>query len=364
MLATPAIMLSHKIQLQPTVKQEIYLSKACGIARFTWNWALNEWDSQYQAGLKPSGMFLKSKFNALKQEHFPWIYEVTKYACQQPFIHLQTAFRNFFSKRASYPKFKKKGIHDSFYVGNDQIKITDNYLKLPKLEYIKMRERLRFAGKIMSVTISRIADKWFAAIQVKLESVFTDICENQASVGIDLGIKSLAVLSNGEVVEGSKSLKKNLKKLKKLQRQMSRKKKGSKNRNKLRIKVARLHYRIACIRNDILHKLTTYLTRNFKHIGIEDLNVSGMMKNHNLARAILDMGFFEFKRQLEYKAILRGNKVTIADRWYPSSKTCSTCGYVNSKLTLADRMYKCPECGLFIDRDLNAAINLEKLTNH
>jgi len=199
---------------------------------------------------------------------------------------------------------------------------------------------------------------WFISLNVELDQPL-QTCESQAGIGVDLGVRRLATLSNGEEFEGPKPLKKQLGKLKRLQRQLSRKQKGSNNRNKVRIKVARLHYRISCIRQDTLHKLTSHLSNNFAAIAIEDLNVKGMMSNHVLARSIADMGFYEFRRQLGYKSQMRNNHIEVVDRWFPSSKRCSHCHVINDSITLSDRVFKCNNCGLEIDRELNAAINLE-----
>ncbi len=349
--------LSHKIQLDPTPQQEIYLRRACGVARFVWNWALERWRQEYEAGGQPSGLALKKQFNAIKGREFPWIYEVTKYAAQQPFLHLQSAFRNFFAKRARYPRFKRKGVHDSFYVGNDHVKLAGKRVWIPKLGWVRMREELRFRGKLVSAVVSRTADKWFVSLSVELEET-PERCESQAAVGVDLGVLRLATLSTGEQIAGPKPLRRELSKLRRLSRRVSRKQKGSNNREKARVALARLHYRIRCVRQDALHKLTTYLTKNYAGIAIEDLNVKGMLANRRLARAIADMGFHEFRRQLHYKAELRGNHVEVCDRWFASSKTCCECGVLNKDLTLAERQFRCEECGSERDRDLNAALNL------
>lgn len=187
-----AITLTHKIRLDPTFKQENYFRQACGVARFTWNWALAQWKKQYQAGNKPNGLDLKKQFNAIKPIEFPWTYHVTKYASQQPFIFLQTAFRRFFNNKSNYPQFKKKGVHDSFYIGNDHIKLDESKIHIPKLGWVRMREALRFSGKVISATISRIADKWFVSLNVELDQPPV-ACENQAGVGVDLGAKRLVV---------------------------------------------------------------------------------------------------------------------------------------------------------------------------
>jgi putative transposase len=360
-------MIAHKIELKANNQQITYFKKACGVARLAWNWGLSNWQEQYIEGLNPSGMSLKKEFNAIKKEDFPFVYDVTKYAVQQPFIQLQEAFKRFFKKISGKPKFKKKNrSKDSFYIGGDQIKVERQKVKIPNLGWVKLREDIRFQGKILNATVSRIADKWFISFGIKPSMSYLP-CKNQASVGIDLGIKTLAVLSNGSFVESPRPLKKLQKKLTRMSRQLSKKqhsrKKGdttpkSNNYKKNTIKIAKLHKKIADIRRDTLHKFTTYLTDNFKYISIEDLNVKGMMSNRKLARSIQDLGFYELKRQLEYKSEQKGNKLFINDRWFASSKTCCQCGSHKKDLALKDRIYHCDKCHLEIDRDLNASINL------
>lgn len=363
-------MLAHKIELKPNNKQKTHFKKACGISRFAWNWALAKWEKDYKEGKKVSGMSLKKEFNALKKKDFPFTYEVTKYASQQPFLQLQEAYNRFFKKTSERPKFKKKGkSKDSFYIGGDQIKIIDKKVKIPNLGSVNLTEKVRFEGKISSATISRIADKWFISFVIKPIMSYHEACESQASVGIDLEIKHLAVLSDGTFIDSPKPLKKKLNKLKKLSRQLSRKqhsrKKGdqsskSKNYLKQEIKVAKLHAEIANIRKDFLQKFTTYLTDNFKYISLETLNVRGMMSNHKLARAIADIGIYEFKRQILYKAELKGNYILENDRCFASSKTCPNCGNNKDDLTLADRIYECLECKeVKADRDFVVSINLQ-----
>ena len=223
-----------------------------------------------------------------------------------------------------------------------------------------MRESLRFNGKIISATISRVADRWFVSITVDTpDSPHLPKAENQGTVGVDLGVSALATLSTGEKIAGPKPHKALLDRLRRLSRSLSRKQKGSANREKARQKLAKLHARIAAIRQDALHKLTTDLTRRFHTIVIEDLNVRGMVKNRHLARSIADMGFYEFRRQLEYKAAMRGGQVVVADRFYASSKICSACGHKVEALPLSVREWTCPACGVIHDRDVNAAKNLE-----
>lgn len=357
------MLIAHKIALQPNNRQRTYFAKACGVARLAYNWALDNWQKQYQAHQenndlpKPSEMALRRQLNAIKREQFPFMLEVTKCAPQQAIKNLGKAFKNFWAGRAKYPQFRKKGHHDSFYISNDQFKVVDNQIKIPNLGWVRMAESLRFTGKIISATISRVADKWFVSIAIETE-ITPKITKNQSVIGVDLGVSALATLSNGEIINGAKSHKIFLKRLKRLSRSLSRKVKGSKNRDKAKRKLAKLHYKIKNIRQDCLHKLTTRLAENYQVIGIEDLNVKGMMKNRHLARSVADMGFFEFKRQLAYKVAMRGGKLVVADRWFASSKMCSCCGFKMEKLPLSIRQWQCPNCKTQHDRDVNAACNL------
>ena len=367
------MIISHKIRLHPNNKQATYFAKAAGTARFAYNWALAEWQTQYAAWKddnsqpKPSQFALRKQLNAVKREQFPWMLEVTKNAPQMAIIQLGSAFKNFFAGRAKYPQFKKKGkSRDSFTLTNDQFSINACRIRIPNLGSVRMRETLRFSGKILSATISRTADQWFASISVDTDQNHLPPAENQGDalslskgvVDVDLGISALATLSTGEIVAGAKPYKALLSRLQRLSRSLSRKVKGSNNRNKAKAKLAKLHARIANIRKDTLHQLTTDLTRRFHTIGIEDLNVRGMVKNRHLSRAISDMGFFEFRRQLEYKAAMHGGVVVVADRFFASSKTCSACSAKVEKLPLSIRQWDCPTCGTSHDRDVNAAINL------
>jgi putative transposase len=283
--------------------------------------------------------------------------ETNKDANQQPFTNLQSAFNRFFKKLGKFPVFKKKGVKDSFYIANDKFGVEGQKFWIPKLGWVKGAEALKFKGKIASATVKRKANYWFVVVSVETENTHT-VCENQAVVGVDLGIKTLATLSDGKVIKALSPLRVRLEKLKLAQRWVARKVKGSSNRRKAIQRVAKIHYEVACLRKDVLDKLTTYLCKNYRVICIEDLNVRGMLKNHCLALSISDMGFGEFRRQLEYKSILNGNTLIFADRWFPSSKKCSSCGHVKETLLLSEREYVCENCGQVIDRDLNAAINL------
>ena len=351
---------SHKIALNPNNEQSTYFAKACGVARFAFNWALAEWKRQYAAGGKPTQASLRRQLNAIKREQFPWMLEVTKNAPQLAIIHLGQAYQNFFAGRDKYPAFKKKGIHDSFTLTNDQFIVSDKKIRIPNLGWVRMREKLRFSGKVMSATVSRQADRWFVSITVDTQDV-PQTCKSQTAVGVDLGINRLATLSDGTIVRGPKPYKTLLNRIRRLSRSLSRKQKGSKNRAKAKAKLARLHARIANIRKDGLHKLTTRLTSQYGAVAIEDLNVRGMMRNQHLAQAIGDMGFHEFRRQLEYKSVMRGGIVVVVDRWFASSKICSKCDYKMENMPLSVRLGDCPNCGTHHDRDQNAAENLVKL---
>ena len=361
------MLIAHKIALDPNNAQATYFARAAGTARKAFNWALDEWQKQYAACKadpalpKPSQMALRRKLNSIKGEQFPWMLEVTKCAPQMAIIQLGAAFKNFFAGRAKYPKFRKKGQHDRFSLSNDQFSVDGSRIRIPNLGWVRMRETLRFTGKIMSATVSRVADRWFVSITVDTDELPLPKAENQGAVGVDLGVSALATLSTGESITGPKAHKTLLSRLQRLSRSLSRKTKCSENRKKAKAKLSRLHVRISNIRKDALHQLTTNLTRRFDTIGIEDLNVRGMVKNRHLSRAVSDMGFFEFRRQLEYKAVQRGGMVVVADRWYPSSKTCSGCGHRLETLPLSVREWACPACGSVHDRDVNAAINLKTL---
>ncbi len=362
------MLVAHKIRLAPNNVQASYLARAAGTARFAYNWALAEWSRQYDACKadptldKPSDPALRRQLNAIKREQFPWMLEVTKNAPQMAIIQLGAAFKNFFAGRASYPTFRRKGRDDRFTISNDQFSVEAARIRIPKLGWLRMCETLRFSGTILSASISRTAGRWFASITVDTpDDLFQPPAETQGAVGIDLGVTTLATLSTGKRHEGPKAHKRLLKRLRRLSRGLSRKVKGSANRRKAKDKLARLHAKIANIRQDSLHQLTTSVTRQFDTIGIEDLNVKGMLQNRCLARAVSDMGFYELRRQLEYKALLRGGRVVVAGPWYPSTKTCSCCGHVLKELALAVRLWTCPTCATTHDRDINAAINLRNI---
>ena len=238
------------------------------------------------------------------------------------------------------------------------IKVDNHKIQVPRIGWIKTYERLPQGKTPKSVTISRHADEWYVSFCYEIESVQTQ--KKVEKIGVDLGVKTLCTLSTGEVYYGAKSYRKLERKLSRLQWLNRHKQKGSSNYRKAQMQIAKLHKRIADIRKDTLHKITTYLAKNHSVVVIEDLNVSGMLANHKLAKAIADMGFYEFRRQLEYKCEIYQSQLIIVDRFYPSSKTCSNCGVVKEKLLLSERTFECNSCGFTIDRDLNASINLSQ----
>ena len=269
---------------------------------------------------------------------------------------LREAWKRCFNKTAGVPRFKKKGRRDSFTLEGTVKILGSNKIQVPVIGILKTYERLPQV-LTKSCTISRQASRWFISFRFDVEQ--QESCQTSI-VGVDLGIKALATLSTGEVFLGAKSYKEYAAKLSRMQWLNRHKVIGSSNWKKMQLAWARLHRKIANIGKDTLHKLTTLLAKNHGVIAIEDLNVSGMMANHKLAGSVADMGFFEFRRQLTYKCELYGSKLVVADRWFPSSKTCSNCGTKKETLSLDERVFECSHCGLVIDRDLNAAINLSK----
>jgi putative transposase len=359
---------AHKIRLNPTPEQEQYFRQAAGNARFAWNWAVAAMRQARKDQIKlPLVGDLKTEFNRIKREQFPFVLETTKCAPEQAFADLKQALSNYFNDRTKrkrgirrkdgtrvgFPTFKsRKNGYGSFYLANDKFSVDGHGIRIPKLGWVNMTEPLRFAGKIMSARVSERAGYWFVSIQVQLPASARQAPER--ILGVDVGVKTLAVDSDGEVFENQKHLAAALKKLRRLNRWVSRKQKGSRNWHKAKRKLARLHLRIANLRADAIHKLTTRLAAKSSAIVLETLNVAGMLQNHKLARAIADAAFSAIARQLAYKA----QHVVRIDPFYPSSKTCNQCGSINRDLTLADRTWVCPACGSMLDRDRNAAQNI------
>lgn len=355
------MLLAHRIELRPTPKQAEYLDRACGSRRHCFNQLLAHFSRE---GVKWSKSAAYQYYIRILKPQFEWYNEVSARVTRNAIDDLDAAFKHFFRRikagqKPGFPRFKRKDINDSFALREPaKFDVKGRSLHIEKLKTrIKMRQSLRFDGQTRQVTISKRAGKYFASILVETQDYNPHHPENDV-IGVDMGLRYLAVLSDGTVFPANQKLKAGLKKLKRLQRQLSRKQKGSNRRAKAKAAVARLHYRISCQRQAILHELSDFLTRRWKVIVLEDLNVSGMLKNHKLARAVANAGFGLLRQMIEYKARLRGVRVIYADRWFPSSKTCSGCGQIH-QMPLNQRMMKC-DCGLSLDRDLNAALNLEK----
>ena len=355
------MLLAHKIALDPSPSQEVYFARASGTARFAWNWALAEWQRQYREGGKPSDASLRRDLNAIKRDQFRWMFDVTKCAVQEAIIDLGAAFRAFFEKRGRYPRFKNRDSRKSFCAANEvgTFRAEGKRIKLPVIGWVKMREPVRFSGPLKRATVSYENGRWFVALMIDTQDVQT-VAQPGGTVGVDLGVAALATLSTGEVVEGPKAQKAALRRLRRANKALARKRRGSANFRKQKRRLARIHARVAAIRRDATHKLTTRLVKTYRVIGIENLNVRGMVRNRHLSRAVSDGGFFEFRRQLDYKCRLYGSRLVVADRWYPSSKTCSCCGVVKPSLALAERTFRCDECKFEAGRDVNAALNLAR----
>ena len=359
---------AHRIRLHPTQSQANYFARAAGTSRFVWNWALAEWNQQYQAGEKPSALKLKKQFNQIRREHFPWTWEVTKNASDQPILDLGKAFTAFFEGRTHRPRFKsKKRSKASFYLANDQFELGDHRLWIPKLGWVNMAENLRFKGKVTGARITKAADWWFVSLTVEIPATLPE--KRQAAVGIDVGLNRLATLSTGEGYENQAFLKTALKKLRQANKRLHRRKLGSQNREKARRQVARLHYRITCLRDDLLHKLTTRLADGYGIIGIEDLNLKGLLKNRRLSRSFSDAALGKLLNLLDAKVEQRGGQVIKVGRFFPSSKTCHCCGWKWEDMELSDRVFICqnPKCAYHQfeqDRDYNASLNILREALH
>jgi putative transposase len=353
---------AHKIRLHPTAEQKVYFAKAAGTARFVWNWALAEWNRLFEAGEHPTALSLKKQFNAIRREQFPWTWEVTKNASDQPFLDLGKAFTAFFEGKARRPRFKsKKRSKASFYLANDQFELGDHRVWIPKLGWVNMAENLRFTGKITGARVTRTADWWFLSITVEVPDARSE--KRTAAVGIDVGLNRLATLSTGEGYENQAFLKTALGKLRQANKRLHRRKLGSKNREKARRQVARLHYRISCLRDDVLHKLTTRIASCYGMVGIEDLNLKGLLKNRHLSRSFSDGALGKLLTLLTSKVEQRGGRVIKVGRFFPSSKTCHACGWKWEDMQLSDRVFICqnPHCAYHQceqDRDYNAALNI------
>ena len=364
--------LAHKICLSPSAQQEKAFRSFAGCHRAVYNFLLDSWRSWWWAYEnsektldKPNWPELKRTFNALRRELFPWMAEplaAHRYCWSQPWSDLKNAYSAYFKKKGAAPRFKSRRNRWSFYVANDKLRFKGKKVRIPKVGWVKMREALRFKGKVLGARVVRESNGcWFVCVQVEADHSRERL--DSKGLGIDLGIKNAMVLSEPlvdgrQVFNAPKPLKRALRRLAKAQRIVSRRKKGSNRRAIAQRRVGRLYFRTRNIRNDWIHKTTTSIICESQAVGIEDLNVLGMQKNHKLSRALADVAMGEMRRQITYKAELYGTKVVLHDRWFPSSKTCSACGNIKAHMGLEERTHKCDKCGLSLDRDVNAALNL------
>lgn len=353
---------AYKYRIYPDAEQMQFFAKCFGCVRFVYNRMLSDRIEHYNL----TGKSLNNTPAQYKSE-FTWLKEVDSLALANAQMNLNTAYRNFFRDKSNgFPKFKSKKNNNFSYTTNNQkgtVYIENGCIKLPKLKSpVKIRQHRSFEGVIKSCTISKAPSGKYH-ISILVETEIQKLPASDMRVGIDVGIKDFAVLSNGEAYKNPKHLRKSEKRLAKLQRDLSRKQIGSSNRNKARIKVAKLHEKIANQRMDFLHKKSTEIIRKNQAIVIEDLKVKNLMKNHNLAKSIAEVSWSRFREMLDYKSRWYGRELIIAPPDYPSSQLCSDCGNRSSQTKdLACRVYICPECGLEIDRDYNASLNLLKLT--
>ena len=352
---------TYKFRLYPTKAQTELLAKHFGCARFVYNYFLNQRQEQYKLTGKSDNFYdeCKSLTKLKKQEETAWLKEVNAQSLQFTLRCLETAYTNFFKKRAKYPKFKSKHSKNSF-TAPQYSNISDNKLFIAKFkEGIKCRVHREIKGKIGKVTISKTpSGKYFASVHTE-EEYTTPIGKSGKPIGVDLGLKDLLVTSEGERFNNNRYTKKYESRLATAQRHLSRKKNGSRGFESQRLKVARLHEKITNRRADYLHKCAIGLVRRYDIICIEDLNVTGMVKNHHLAKSISDASWYSFVFMLTYKAEWSDKRVVKIDRFYPSSQTCSVCGYVNKDVKdLSVREWECPSCHSHHDRDVNAAINI------
>src|SRR5712691_3791226 len=321
---------AHKIRLHPTPEQAIYFAKAAGTARYAFNWAVAEWKRQYEAGEKPSALKLRTQFHALRKEQLPWTYDVTKCAIEGAFMDVAAAFKNFFEggkagRKTGFPKFKsKKRSHPSFYLANDKFTVGDHWIDVPKLGRVNLAEKLRFSGKMLSARICKTADWWFVSITVEMPDEV--IFNTNPPVGIDVGLNRLATLSDGRWYENQRPLRHQLKKLRRLNKELARRTKGGKNWQKTKSKLGRVHYEIASLRADLLHKLTTEVAKTSGLVAVEDLHVKGLIRNRCLSRSFSDAAVGKLLDRLESKVLRSGFLLLRVGRFNPSSQVFHTCG--------------------------------------
>jgi len=366
---------AYRFELDPNRAQRILLAQSVGASRFVYNWGLGESQREYElTGRRPQLSELKRRLVGMKKSECPWLYEVSAHISQQALVDLDRAFDRFFKSltregpKSGFPRFKRKGRHDSARLY--EVSLEERQIRLPMIGWVRLtetRSERRFDGRILSATIRRRADRWFVSLAVERERKIAlpkPVKRTSDVVGVDLGLTRAAVIYDGngtQVAEPRRALRKNLTKLRRLDRQLARKHWGSRNREKARLRRARLLYKISCQRQDFLHQLSSHLAKTKPVIVLEDLHVEGMKRNRSLAMSVSDAALGELRRQLAYKSEWYGARLVIAHRFYPSSKTCSGCGVIKQALGLHERVFTCDTCGLLLDRDENAAINLRRL---
>ena len=354
---------TYKYRLYPNQIQQQMLEEHFGCVRFVYNYILNYKKNIYQKDkmslsyYKTTTLLTKLK----KDEKFSWLCNVNSQSLQQSLKHLDFAYQRFFKIKNGFPKFKSKKYKQSFKVPQN-VKIEDNILSIPKIKNIKIvaHRAIPQYATIKNVTISKTSTgKYFAAVLIEDHKELPKKPLVSNVLGLDFGLTHLAITSDGNKIANPRCLNKSLERLKLLQQRLSSKQKGSKNKNKARLKVAKLHEKIANQRNDYLHKLSRRLCESQADtIAIEDLSIQKMMQNGNLAKSIGDVAWHELRRQLEYKCEWYGKNLVVIDKYFPSTKTCSACGAVNENLALKDREWQCLSCKATHDRDINAAINI------
>ncbi len=385
-MAAAKVNQAYRFALDPSPAQERMLRSHAGAARFAWNWGLAKCRERYEAeGKWYSAMDLHKLWTVTKKADpaLSWWPENSKCTYQEAFRDLDRALKDYVAskkgerkgRRLGFPRFKKRSsCRDSFRLLYWKMRCSGTTVTLPRLGTIRTHESTRKlarrlangTARILSATVSRTAERWFVSFCVEVERAVPERHARPDSVvGIDLGVKTLVTgvddAGNVITVAGPKALRSSLRKLRRVSRAHSRKARGSANRRKHVVRLARVHVRVANVRADALHKVTSDLAQRYETVVAEDLNVAGMLRNRRLARAISDQGFGAALRMLGYKTAWDGGQLILAGRWFPSSKTCSGCGAVKAKLALSERKFACTECGLVIDRDENAATNLRDL---
>ena len=347
-----------KVRLYPDAEQRIALAKAFGCTRWLWNNSLAETSRLYkEIGKGLSAATMKARIVELKKE-YPWLKEVYSQVLQSAVLNLSQAFVNFFEKRAKYPHFKSKHRHQSIQYPQ-HVKIGNGEINLPKVGCVKAKLHRLFEGNLKTVTVSKnSAGEYYASVLFEDDAPQLNASSDGKGVGVDLGILDFAVTSDGSKYANPKHLRKHERNLKRKHKKLCRKKLGSKRREKARRLVAKVHGRIANTRKDFLHKLSRKLINENQVLAVESLNVKGMVKNHNLAKAISDCSWSTFVGMLRYKCEREGKVLIKVDRFFPSSKTCSNCLYQVQEMPLGIRLWQCPSCGISHDRDINAAINI------